>query len=298
MQDLDILSKLYHKSLLKKISRWRLFAIIFIILFIVKIIPSNKNGIPSSSDYIAEISIEGFISDNKTRNSKLEKIANNDKIKAVILNINSPGGTFVGGENLYHNIKKISAKKPVVALIGEQGTSAAYLASLGANQIFAFNGSLVGSVGVLLQSFEVTELAKKIGVKPIILKSSKFKASPHPAESMDNENKQYLQDVITDSQIIFVEFVKQSRKSMSEETLKEVSLGKVYVGSKAQKMNLIDKIGQKDNALQWLKTQKISVNKVISIELIPQNKTLKGFLNNFDPKNLINNYLGILSYHK
>lgn len=280
---------LERKTILKKLSMWRLCAIMFFLLLALNII-SPKNSSILQNDYVAQIWIDGFISDNRELNKSIENIYHNDRAKALIVNVNSPGGTFVGGEKLYRLLKKISMKKPVVALLGDQATSAAYLLSLGTDHIIAHQGTLTGSVGVVLQSFEITDLAKKIGITPIILKSNQLKATPHPAEKLTKQGEVYLQNLVSNSQQLFMEIVKERRANISEEDLRDIEQGKVYTGAMAKDNNLIDEIGGFDNAIVWLKSQNIKTDIIIDIDLYKKGygigDILKGFnfLNNLDYK--------------
>ena len=273
----ELLSKIYRKEMLSKTNRWRFLAIFFVILFFFKMLGGSIIS-SKGSPYIARIAINGFISNDNFRNSSLEKIKNNDKIKAVIIDINSPGGTFVGGERLFEEIKKISKKKKTVVLIGEQATSAAYFAAAGSSHIIASRGSLVGSIGVLLQSFEVTELASKIGIKPILLKSTKYKASPNPLESLDKDNEQYLQNLIQESKNLFLSMVISSRKSFSEDAINIIKTGKVFIGERGLKLGLVDELGGFNEALKYLKKHKIE-GEVKKVELLPSKKNLKNIIN-------------------
>ena len=279
-------TSLEKKIILRKVSKWRFFTILLIFLFLFKFIFLTNFKV-FQEDYVAQIWIKGFISNNHLLQQKLENILNNDRVKAVIVNIDSPGGTFVGGEKLYQLLKKHSKTKPVIALLGDQATSAGYLVSLGASYIVANQGTLTGSVGVMLQSFEATNLAKKIGIKPIILKSSELKATPHPAEELSIRGRKYLQDLVEQSQDVFLSIVKERRKNITHANLMDVAQGKVYIGAKAQKMNLIDQVGGYDKVLAWLNKRRVNTNDIVNIDLYQKkNTTITDVLRTFSFKNI------------
>ena len=284
-QDINFLIE--RKNLLKKLSKWRIFAIVFFVLIIITNV-SSKKFISKNKPFIAKVKINGIINDDDFRINKLNQIKNNQNIKALIVKINSPGGTFVGGERLYKAIKNISSTKPVVTIIGDQATSAAYLAAIGSNHIIASNGSLTGSVGVLLQSFEATELANKVGIKPIIIKSSTFKATPHPAEKFKIEDSNYLKNIVKESKDIFLDLVKLERININKDDMKEISLGKIFIGKKAKEINLIDAIGDQEEAINWLKSKNITTEKMLNIKLQKPNENLRKFFQSINKVNLLN----------
>ena len=119
---------------------------------------------------------------------------------------------MVGGETLYKSIKNIAQQKPIVSVMGEVATSAAYMASLGSNHIFAQEGTITGSVGVLILSSEITELTKKIGVSTEIIKSGDLKASPSPLEKMTPKAREQMEKIVQEISKNFINLVKTERK--------------------------------------------------------------------------------------
>ena len=240
----------------KKLFIWRLVAIFtLIVLIFVTFKFDNINA--DKSDYIARVSINGFIDNDQFRIEKLDSIAKDKFAKALIIDIDSPGGSVVGGELLFKKIKEISVSIPTVVFIGSQATSAAYLAAIGANYIVSPQGSLVGSVGVILQSFDITEFAKSIGIEPIIIKSSVLKGVPHVAEKLTPEAKASLEEVIDDIYIMFKDFVLESR-TINDEYVAEAVSGRVFSGNKAFDMGLVDKVGDFQDVRDYLTNQNVS----------------------------------------
>ena len=155
-----------------QILRWKILSLLIVLMVLVISISTifKKNDLPFflsniKSDYIANILLEEVIYDDLSRVKNLEKIAEDKNIKAVIVHINSPGGSVVGSEMLYNYFRKIAKNKPVVAVLGSLAASGGYLVALGADYIIAHNGTITGSIGVLMETTEITDLAEKIGVK-------------------------------------------------------------------------------------------------------------------------------------
>jgi protease IV len=257
---------LYRKKLKSQAALWRNIALavmtLFALYYVLSTVPKYYNK-SSSGNRIARVSIESEISEDRTREEKLKKIADNDKIKAVIVHINSPGGTVFGGESTYYAIREIAHKKPVVVVMGSFAASAGYMVSIAADYIIARNSTLTGSIGVLFISADVTEFAKKLGIKPIILKSGRLKAEPLPFKKMDEEVREYTMETIMDNYEIFVNMVSERRK-LSKKSLLKIADGRVMTGRQALSYNLIDEIGGEDVALKWLHEKK-SINKGLKV---------------------------------
>lgn len=206
-------------------------------------------------EHIARLDVSGLIVEDRWRDELIQELADDDKVKAVIVTINSPGGTIVGGENLYLGLRALAEEKPVVSVMGSTGTSAAYMTAIATQRIFAREGSLTGSIGVLMQTADVTGLLDKLGIKPETIKSGTFKAQPNPLEPLGDQARAHIQGVVMDMHAMFVDMVALRRSKTVEETLK-VSDGRVFTGRQALKLGLIDAIGGEDAARDWLADDK------------------------------------------
>lgn len=243
-----------------KVHKWKNISIllgVISILFLIRILIGNDiSGKIETGNYIANIKVEGAIFSDNYRSKILQKIADDDSAKAVIVEIDSPGGGIVGSEILYLELRKIAKKKPVVAVMGSAAASGGYMAAIAADHIIAHNGTLTGSIGVLLQSAEIVDLANKLGVNLKVYKSAPLKASPSPFEKTDPRAAQIVQDSIKDSADFFFELVKERRlKKLNKNKLSQIFDGRVFTGRQALKVGLIDEIGSKDSALSYLKTK-------------------------------------------
>ncbi|BDU60667.1 cytidylate kinase [Candidatus Rickettsia kotlanii] len=280
---------------------WKLAAIILIaIVFLLvgkdfalkKVLPINSN-----EDYIASVLIDEIILEDEKRDKKLKKIIDDSHIKALIVNVNSPGGTVVGSEKIYNILRKISAKKPVVIVMGTVATSGGYLISLGGDYIISHNGTITGSIGVILQTAEVTELAQKLGIKFNNFKSGELKAVPNPTEKLTEAVRVAIMENIEDTYNFFLELVSE-RRNLPIAEVKKLADGRVYSGRQALKLKLVDAIGSEDTALKWLQeVQKINVNLIVKdYQLKPKPKLMDIILEEFDsiaPSFFRNSFNGI-----
>lgn len=212
---------------------------------------SEKKG----DDYIGKIEISGVISEDDYRDKVLTKLQKDEHLKALIVSVNSPGGTTVGGEDIYYQLKDIlAAGKPVVVVMKTLATSAGYLVALGGEHIIARNGTITGSIGVLVQAAEFTDLAEKLGVKFETFKSSPLKAAPSPFEKTTPEVAAVTNAAVLDFYDFFVQIVAKERK-FDIEKAKSLADGRIYTGSQALKLGLIDEIGGQKEAIEWLKNK-------------------------------------------
>jgi protease IV len=269
-----LLDRLYLKG---QVTKWRILALTFAVIATVISFESVLPNSPMEKEYVARVSIDGFVSDNQKFYDLLKTIEKNRKIKAVIVSLDTPGGSAVGGEEIFLRLRQLSQKKPVVAVMRSISASAGYMVALGADYIVAREGTITGSIGVLIQSAEVTQLAEKLGIKPVIIKSSALKGSPSPFEKSTPESEKVISDVINDFYNRFVQMVAE-RRNLPKEKVVALADGRVYSGKRAAEAKLIDAIGGEQEAMKWLVEQKhISDGLEIKDAKIPQ------------PDNLIDN---------
>lgn len=238
-----------------QLLRWRVIAIIAVLLALIGVAERHSKHSPIEGSYVARLNIEGIIQDDPLRDEAISDLQENRNVKAVIVWLDTPGGTAVGGEELYYRLKALAQVKPVVAVMRSMATSAGYMTALAADHIIAREGTITGSIGVIVESFEVTELAKKLGVEPITVKSAPLKGSPSMVEKLSPEGRAALQDVIDDFYQAFVDLVVENRKIPRVTALK-LADGRVYSGHQALERKLIDEIGGEDEAMEWLEKEK------------------------------------------
>lgn len=266
---------------------WKLAAIILIAIVFLLVgkdfAPKEVLPINSNEDYIASVLIDEIILEDEKRDKKLKKIIDDSHINALIVNVNSPGGTVVGSEKIYNILRKISEKKPVVIVMGTMAASGGYLISLGGDYIISHNGTITGSIGVILQTAEVTELAQKLGIKFNNFKSGELKAVPNPTEKLTEAVRVAIMENIEDTYNFFLELVSE-RRNLPIEEVKKLADGRVYSGRQALKLKLVDAIGSEDTALKWLQeVKKINANLLVKdYQLKPKPKLMDIILEDFD----------------
>ncbi len=211
----------------------------------------------------------------------LENIAylqENDKVKGVLLQIASPGGSMTGSEAMYKALKGLQSKKPLVVAVQTEAASGGYMSVLGANKIFAYESSVIGSIGVTLQGFvDFSGLAEKIGIKFYNYKSSPLKAIPDTFEKPTEEGNKSIQKLVNEMQIIFKDIVQQNRPGIKN--LDSISNGEAFTGRVALEYGLIDAIGTERDALEDLKSNyslKLDLP-VIDYDLIKRKEETPGF---------------------
>ena len=247
MKPNDFLEQFYtrRQSIIK-----RLLIIVIAILLIV----TASLQFQQKENFIAKITVEGIIKDRNDILEQLRDLDNDQNVKGLITIINSPGGTYVGSKEIHESIQKLSKKIPTVAYMREMATSGGYLVSLSSDRIFGNEGTITGSIGVILQTADISQLLGKLGINPVIIKSGDLKAVPNPAEEIDEKKLNYLKDVIKKMQTEFLNLVKKSR-DISSSTLDLVSDGRIVTGKQAKDLKLIDAVGTENDAISWLKKE-------------------------------------------
>lgn len=279
----DIASTIIY--LKNKIHKWRniSFLLGFFAIFVTFKSFFFTDNVNTIGDYIAEIEIDNVIFSDSHRSKILNKLATQDNVKAVLININSPGGGIVGSEILFKDLLLISQKKPLVVLMGSIAASGAYMASLASDYVIAHNGTLTGSIGVLMQAPNVSELAKKVGVTIKNYKSSPIKGYPSITEEQNSEYDKIIQSSIDDSQKFFSQLVLERRGSkINKDYINSIFDGRVFTGRQAFKAGLVDKIGFREDAIIYIhskdpSTKNLPIKKVSIVE--EEEKLINKFIN-------------------
>lgn len=212
-----------------------------------------QNG--TVGERIARVTVNGTIVSDPAREKMFEDLAEDETVKAVIVSINSPGGTTAGGEELYESLGRVRAKKPVVAVISELGASAAYMTAIASDRIFARRLSIVGSIGVLFQHVNAGKLMETIGVDFDKVQTGPLKAEPDFDEPMVGEVRASLQALVDDSFAWFVDIVAE-RRALPRPQVLTLADGRIVTGRQAVDLKLIDAIGGEVEAVDWLEADK------------------------------------------
>jgi len=238
----------------RKLTFWRITAVVIAIVAIVGAGLGASRSALSTSGAIARINIEGLIRSDQARVEALERLEKSSAA-AVVVHINSPGGTTSGAEQLYDSLVRLKAKKPMVVVVEGLAASGGYIAALASDHIVAQQSSLVGSIGVLFQYPNFTELLKTIGVQVETVKSSPLKAAPSGYEPTSAEARAALDALVKDSYAWFRDLVKD-RRHMDAAQLDKVADGRVFTGRQAIDLKLIDQLGDEKAAIAWLVAEK------------------------------------------
>ncbi len=204
---------------------------------------------------IARIAIEGTILEDREQLAMLKRIKDNKSVEGVIVFVNSPGGTTTGGEALYEGLRDLAKIKPVVAQFGTVAASAGYIVGLGTDHIVARGNTITGSVGVIAQWPEFSDVLAKIGVKMNEVKSGELKAQPSPFAPADPASLKVMQDMIDDGFRWFISLV-ETRRGIKVADLPGLEKGRVFSGRAAVDGKLVDEIGGEAEAQRWLETSR------------------------------------------
>jgi protease-4 len=240
----------------RKLTFWRVSALLIALIALVGLaavlVPGARLAVPGN--YIARIKVQGLIRGNQDRVEALEQLSRSSA-RAVIVHIDSPGGTTAGSEQLYDALRALQAKKPMVVVVDGLAASGAYIAALSCDHIIAQDTSLVGSIGVLFQYPNFTQVLKTIGIQMEEIKSSPLKAAPNGFEPTSPEARAAIAAIVSDSYAWFKGLVKE-RRSMDDAQLAAVADGRVFTGRQGMGLKLVDALGNEKTARAWLEREK------------------------------------------
>ena len=253
---LDADSIVDRRRMRRKLTFWRVVTVVVAVLAVggIAALSSRYDMGGGAGGSVARIRITGLIRGNQERVEALERLGKS-KTRGVIVHIDSPGGTTAGSEQLYDALTALKAKKPMVVVVDGLAASGGYIAALSSDHIIAQSASLVGSIGVLFQYPNFTEVLKTIGIKVEEIKSSPLKAAPNGFEPTSPEARAAINAIVLDSYAWFKGLV-QSRRKLDDGQLTVVSDGRVFTGRQALGLKLVDGLGNEKTALAWLEKEK------------------------------------------
>ena len=241
---------------------------------------------------VAVVRLEGIITSEEPYLSVLSELENDRTVKAVVLRVNSPGGVVGACQEIYEKVKKLKEFKPVVVSMGSVAASGALYISVGASKVVANPGTITGSIGVIIQSYNVKELAQKLGVKVVTVKSGKFKDLLNPFREPDPQSLKVLQELIDDSYRQFVKAVAEGRGLKVEEVMKFAD-GRVFSGKRAKELGLVDELGGLDRAVELAK--ELGKCPKAQVWEVKEKKGLVERLLGEGSSEALNNLIGVLS---
>jgi len=242
------------RRLKRRLLFWRGAAVLAVIVAVLAGVQAGRGG-DGGADHVARLTISGIITDNRRLADRIAALAKNDRVKAVLLAIDTPGGTVGGGESLYRVLGEIADKKPLVAVMRGTAASAGYMIAMPAARIFARESTITGSIGVKLETAEVSGLMRTLGITAETFASGPQKDQPSLTHPTSPEGRAVLQGLIADMYDQFVEMVARGRK-MEPAAVRRLADGRVYTGRQALKLNLIDAIGGESEARAWLAAER------------------------------------------
>ena len=223
---------------------------VFALVYLTLHAGGEEASLHSFGDKIGVIELEGVILDPSTVVPQLRKFGDDDSIKAIILHVNSPGGGVAASEEIYRAVKRIrdDKKKRIVTSISTVGASGAYYVAAGTNKIYADNGSIVGSIGVIAEWVNYGELMRWAKLKPEVLKVGELKDTGDPSRDMTPAERAYMQSLIDNMYGQFVQAVAEGRHAKNED-IKAIANGRVWTGQEALSLHLIDQVGDFQTAV-------------------------------------------------
>lgn len=243
------------RRLKRRLALWRGVAVLLVAgaaaLWLVRVgdIPLVGTG------HVTRLTVAGFISDDRKLHEAIDKLAKDASVRAVLVAIDSPGGSVGGGEALHAALTRLRQAKPVVAVMRGTAASAGYMTAVAAERIYARESTLTGSIGVILQTIDPSELLARLGVRGEALVSGPLKDQPNPFHPLSPEGRIALQAVIGDMYEQFVAKVVAGRR-MPEDRVRALADGRVFTGRQALAAGLVDAIGGEAEARAWLAAEK------------------------------------------
>jgi len=234
-----------------RLALWRGLAILALFGALALVFGSRARDALPGAEHVLRLPVRGTITEDRRILEALEEAATDASVRAVIVAIDSPGGTMAGGEALHGAIARIAARKPVVAVMGATAASAGYMIAMPAQRVFARDSTVTGSIGVLLQSVELSQLLDRMGIQPQVIASGPLKDQPSLFRPLSPEGRAALEAVIGDLYAQFVAIVAAGRH-MELERVRALADGRIFTGRQALEAGLIDAIGGEAEARAWL----------------------------------------------
>jgi len=217
---------------------------VFSLVYLTLHTGGNQASFGGFGDRIGVVDLDGVILSPQPVVGQLKKLADDSSIKAIILHVNSPGGGVAASEEIYREVKRIreEKKKRIVVSIETVGASGAYYIASASNKIYADQGSIVGSIGVIAEWVNYGDLLKWAKLKSVVFKTGEFKDTGSPSRELTPAEQAYLQGLIDNMFGQFIQAVADGR-GMKFDDVKAIANGKVWTGKEALTMKLIDNVG-------------------------------------------------------
>ena len=209
-----------------------------------------SGAIASSRGNIGVVEVTGPIISSKKIIKDIQGFKDDDTIKAIILRVDSPGGGIGPSQEIYRELLKTRDAKTVIASMGSVAASGGYYIACAPHGIVANSGTITGSIGVIMEYANLEQIAKKIGISPVVIKSGEYKDMGSPTRELKESEKQLFQNLVDELHAQFVSDAAAAR-NMETDAMAKLADGRVYTGQTAMKLKLVDRIGNMDDAVQW-----------------------------------------------
>lgn len=238
------------RRLKRRLFLWRGIAVLAVVAALLLALGRDGETVLGGA-HVARLTVSGTITEDRRITEAIDAVGRDDSARALLVVIDSPGGTVSGGESLHGAIARVAGRKPVVAVMGGTAASAGYMIAMPAARVFARESSLTGSIGVKLMLPEFSGLMEKLGVGDNTLASGPLKDEPSLARKLSGPGREVMQGIIADMRDQFVEMVAAGRH-MDVARVRELADGRAYTGRQALKLGLVDAIGGEREARAWL----------------------------------------------
>lgn len=224
------------------------FFLTFLLITLFMIAFTKGNQAFRLGDKVAIVEIDGIITDPTPINKHIIKLGEREDVKAIVLRIDSPGGSVGASQEIYQEVKRIGDRKKVVASMGSVAASGGYYIATAAHKIVANPGTITGSIGVIMEFANVEELLSKLGLKGYVIKSGEYKDIGSPLRGMREDEKRLIQGVIEDVHQQFIEVVAANR-GLDADKVRGLADGRIFTGAQAIKVGLVDRLGNLQDAI-------------------------------------------------
>jgi len=241
------------RRLKRRLFFWRIATVLAVVVCaVVALAPRLR---PGGGAHLARLTVSGLITDNRKLAEAVTALAQDDSVRGLIVYIDSPGGSVAGGESLHDAVARVAARKPVVAVMAGVAASAGYMVALPAARIFARSSTLTGSIGVLMQTGEISGLLDRVGITAEAIVSGPLKNQPSFTHPTSPQGHEVLQGLVMDLYDQFVGMVASGRH-MPPDQVRALADGRAYTGRQALGLGLVDAIGGEPEARAWLAAEK------------------------------------------
>jgi protease IV len=268
------------RRLRKQVTVWRILTALAVIAALLSggVFAARQTGlVVAEAEHVARIRVAGMILPDRQLLETFDRVARSSNAKALLVEIDSPGGSAAASEAIHAAMRRVAERKPVVATIGSLGASGAYITAIGADHIVAQQTSLVGSIGVIVQWADMSDMLARLGIRFDEVKSTPLKATPSPFAPTSEEARAALRQSILDTYVWFTDLVK-SRRGLDDAAMVQVSDGRVWTGRQAVTNRLVDAVGDVTTARDWLQRERSVPRSLGLVEYRPRREGVQGFL--------------------